>query len=97
MPPSLPAPSTANFLSESLRDIVKALPHGEAVHLLFPMLTAASISRIGIENSGTIPRQIRTAPSPRRTPRVPRPETRKPLRNVHSSDYRSAQRPIGAG
>src|SRR5205823_3454060 len=31
MPPSLPAPSTANFLSESSRDMVNALPNGEAV------------------------------------------------------------------
>src|SRR5206468_8404037 len=43
MPPSLPAPSTANFLSESSRDMVNALPNGEAVQLLFAMLAAASI------------------------------------------------------
>ena len=78
MPPSLPAPSTANFLSESLRDIVKALPHGEAVHLLFPMLTAASISRIGIEKFGanTEANQNRTFTPPYAArPRAGNPKT----------------------
>src|SRR5437867_8260147 len=52
MPPSLPAPSTASFLSESLRDMLNGLDNRQAVDSLFPRLAASSIKWSGIARSG---------------------------------------------
>ena len=49
-------------------------------------------ARPGIENSTTTARQIRTEPSPLRTPRAPGRENQTPLRNVRSSGCRSGRR-----
>ena len=44
MPPSLPAPSTANFLSESFSDMVSPLPTNEGLTPSSPDSLAATLA-----------------------------------------------------
>src|SRR6266542_4966254 len=100
MPPSLPAPSTANFLSESFGDMVSPLPTNERF-LDFARndkwLYRRSVSAVSSRIDGWKPwlLEVRIALSRRRTRRARARGNRKLPSNVHSSGYRSGRRSIG--